>query len=351
MVEKLNQPVENLENEIDATLKDFSKERNKLKDKILKWRKDKEQEKFTLTDEEKKEILDKLEKDNPAYKQKLEIYNETSTVIDFSNTEITDEQMNYTRPLIKTFSSMIELKLNNNKLTYIDYIQELPNMKILDLSGNQIQPLENSEIFFGCTSLEELNLSENSVIDLNAMYYKNIRSTLKILKINNNKDAEYTDIKLSSLQWLENFILLENLEARNNNIAESKFFANLPNLQELYLSDNLLVNLNDMKGLPNLTIIDISNNKFWNLGLVQSWAKDISKWLITNKWSSINGLKRFSSLEKIIIDDEVMTNDQYLKFIEWGNRLWLEDQRYKETWGKSWTEVVREKINEERIRF
>lgn len=351
MVEKLNQPVEKLESDINTTLKDFSKEREKLKDRILKWRKNKEQEKFTLSEEEKKEILDKLEKDNPAFKQKLEAYDENSTVIDFSNTEITDEQIAYTRPLIKTFNGLTQLKLNNNKLEYIDYIQELPNMKILDLSGNQIQPLENSEIFFGCTSLEELNLSDNKVIDLNATYYQHIRGTLRVLKINNNRDMEYENIRLSSLQWLENFKELEIVEAENNEITESKFFANLTNLQELYLKGNSLVNLDDMKGLPNLTIIDISDNKFWNLKLLQSWGKDISKSLITNKGSSIKGLKWFWSLEKIILDDEVMKNDKYLKYVDWGVRLWMEDQKRRETGGKSGTEVIREKISEEKIRF
>ena len=351
MIEQLNQPVENLENEIGTTLKDFSQETKKLRDRILKWKKNKEQEKFTLDDEEKKAILEKLAQDNPIFKQKLESYNDTSTVIDLSSTEITDEQIDYARPLIKTFSSLQELKLNNNKLTYIDYIQELPNMKILDLRGNQIQPLENSEIFFGCTSLEYLDLSENSVIDVNATYYQHIRTTLKTLKLNNNQDREYDDIKLSSLLGLNNFSSLNTLEVSNNNIAESKFFSNISSLQELYLNGNFLVNLDDMKGLPNLTTIDISDNNFWNLKLVQSGGQNISKSLLTNKWSSISGLKWLSSLEKIIIDAEIMENDEYLKYVDWGNRLWLEDQKYRETQGEKWIEIVREKISQERIRF
>jgi hypothetical protein len=36
MVEKLNEPVESLKNEVETTLKSFSKETKILKDKILK---------------------------------------------------------------------------------------------------------------------------------------------------------------------------------------------------------------------------------------------------------------------------------------------------------------------------
>jgi hypothetical protein len=72
-------------------------------------------------------------------------------------------------------------------------------MKILHLKGNQVQPLENPEIFSGCINLEEIDLSENNVIDFSAIHLTTIRETLKTLKINNNKDIEYENIKLSSL--------------------------------------------------------------------------------------------------------------------------------------------------------
>lgn len=149
MIEKFNQPIDTLENDINASLKGFAEEEKKLKDRINRPRKDKEKEQtpYTLTPEEKEEILKKLEKDNPLFKEKMETYNETSTLVDLSEIEITDEQLEYTRPLIQTFSSLTQLELNNNNLTYIDYIQNLPNMTNLDLRGNQILPLENSEIF------------------------------------------------------------------------------------------------------------------------------------------------------------------------------------------------------------
>jgi hypothetical protein len=71
-----------------------------------------------------------------------------------------------------------------------------------------------------------------------------------------------------------------------------------------------------MKKLPNLTIIDISDNNFWNLKLIQSGGKNISKSLITNKGASISGLKKLPSLEKVILDYEVMKNEQYLKYVD-----------------------------------
>lgn len=310
----------------------------------------------------KKEILDKIEKENPNFKKILETINDTTTVLEIANLQITDEQLIIARPLIKTCTNLIEINLENNYLENIEYIQELPNVRRVNLQGNKIQSLENSEIFFGCTSLEYLDLSYNNIIEFNEIFLTNIRETLKTLKINNNKELEeeledddenkkIEAKKLSSMQWLKNFKSLEILEAKNNEITESRFFANLPNLEELYLSGNSIISLNDMKGLPNLTIIDISDNKFWNLKLVQSWGKNISKSLITNKWSSISNLKSFSSLETVIIDDEIMKNTEYLKYIDWGTRLWIEDQKWRETNGEKWTEIVREKINQERIRF
>lgn len=353
MVEKLNEPVESLKNEVETTLKSFSKETKILKDKILKWRKNTEPEKFILSDEEKKEILDQIEQKNPNFKEIVETIDDTTTVLEIANLKITDEQLAIARPLIKTYTNLIEINLEDNNLENIEYIQELAKLRKINLQGNKIKTLENSEIFFGCTSLEEIDLSNNNIINFDANYLKNIRETLKILRINNNKqlEAELEDYeekrekKLSILQWLENFKELEIIEAENNNITDSNFFANLPNLQELYLNGNLLVNLNDMKKLPNLTIIDISDNNFWNLKLIQSGGKNISKSLITNKGASISGLKKLPSLEKVILDYEVMKNEQYLKYVDWGNRLWVEDMKNQGNQGK-WIEVIREKENE-----
>jgi hypothetical protein len=40
-----------------------------------------------------------------------------------------------------------------------------------------------------------------------------------------------------------------------------------------------------------------------------------------------------------------MKNEQYLKYVDWGNRLWVEDMKNQGNQGK-WIEVIREKENE-----
>jgi Leucine-rich repeat (LRR) protein len=110
--------------------------------------------------------------------------------LEIANLKITDEQLAIARPLIKTYTNLIEINLEDNNLENIEYIQELAKLRKINLQGNKIKTLENSEIFFGCTSLEEIDLSNNNIINFDANYLKNIRETLKILRINNNKQLE-----------------------------------------------------------------------------------------------------------------------------------------------------------------
>ncbi len=303
-------------------------------------KKDKEFVPYTISDEEKQEILEKLWKENNKYKESLEQYDENSTRIILNNLWITDDQLTYTWPIIMSFTNAEFLELKDNELTYIDYIQELPKLRKLDLSNNHIEWLEWSILFFSwCTSLEEIDFSDNHITWINWDVFANVAWTIKKITIKNNADMTYPDLKLKELINLQILESLEVLDVSNNKINKCSRFHDLPNLKELNISNNEITSLIWLKNLPSLENIDISNNSIWNVELIRSWGKDFAKGVVTWPNASITALKGLNSLEQITIDEVVMKNRTYFLYVDGANWLLLEGEKYVNTWWKKWIKI------------
>lgn len=326
-----------------ATIKNIERVKEKTKTETF-WifpKKEKELVPYTISDEEKQKILEKLWKENNKYKESLEKYDENSTRIILNNLWITDDQLIYTWPIIMSFANAEFLELKDNELTYIDYIQELPKLRKLDVSNNHIEWVEWAVFFSWCTSLEEIDFSDNHITWINWDVFANIAATIKKIIIRNNADATYPDLKLSELINLEILESLETLDVSNNKINKCSRFHDLPNLKELNISGNEITTLSWLKNLPSLESIDISNNLIWNVKLISSWGKDFTKSIVTWANASISALKGLSSLEQVTIDEVIIKNRTYFLYVDGANRLLLEGEKYINTWWKKWIKINR----------
>lgn len=142
------------------------------------------------------------------------------------------------------FSPTIEtLYLYSNNITRIrsQTLQPLKNLKLLDLSGNQISDLVLwNGIFSNMKGLENLILQENRIAKISSKIFKGLKHLARIY-----------------------------LQHNRISIIEPGSFDNLPSLVELKLSHNRLGSFPVLSHTPNLLLLDLSFNR---LGTIRDMA-------------------------------------------------------------------------------
>lgn len=154
--------------------------------------------------------------------------------------------------------------------------QRLLSLEYLDLSANLLgdQSLKHSACQGGWPSLQTLNLSQNSLSDLE-MTGKSLSHlrNLSLLDISQNnfgeipdvcewpKNLKYLNLSSTHIPKLTTCIppTLEVLDVSANNLKE--FGLQLPFLKELYLTNNQLKTLPGAAPIPNLVAMSVRRNK------------------------------------------------------------------------------------------
>ncbi|KAK1349877.1 regulatory subunit of protein phosphatase 1 [Hamiltosporidium tvaerminnensis] len=116
-----------------------------------------------------------------------------------------------------------DLDLNDNEIKNINGLENLPNLKILDLSFNLITQISNISL----THLRELYLISNDIEKI-----ENLENLPNLIKL---------DLACNSIKKLENLI-------------------NLPLLEELYLGNNYISKVENIEELKNLKVLALQNN-------------------------------------------------------------------------------------------
>ncbi|KAF1587543.1 Toll-like receptor 2 type-2, partial [Eudyptes moseleyi] len=176
-------------------------------------------------------------------------------------------------------SLLTKVTVDNTKVFLVPcrLSQHLLSLEYLDLSANLLGDfsLEHSACQGGWPSLQTLNLSQNSLSDLE-MTGKSLShlSNLIVLDISQNNFGEIPDV----CKWPKNLkylnlsstqipklttcipLTLEVLDVSANNLRE-EFGLQLPFLKELYLAKNQLKALPGAAPIPNLVAMSVRRNK------------------------------------------------------------------------------------------
>ena len=147
---------------------------------------------------------------------------------------------------------------NIKKITEINGLNKLKDLKTLDLRQNDISKIEGLE---NLENLKELILGGNNIVKIQGL--NNLRN-LENLELWNNKITEIANLgclislkelkleynHITKIQRLDNLIHLKNLSLWHNKIMEIEGLENLTDLKCLDLSDN--EEISELKGLGNL---------------------------------------------------------------------------------------------------
>ena len=174
--------------------------------------------------------------------------------------------------------NLTELILSNNDITFFPSINQLELLETLDVSNNNIEQL--GEDLSGLSNLREFIARNNNICDISAL---DDLTSLEILDLSENdlgcggvgvspdfssllnapllREIYLNDNNLSSIEDLRGKVLpLEVLHLENNNLTDITPIGDYTGIEELVLYNNNISDIDDLSGMINVTEIDLSDN-------------------------------------------------------------------------------------------
>ncbi|EIW72482.1 hypothetical protein TREMEDRAFT_25688, partial [Tremella mesenterica DSM 1558] len=150
--------------------------------------------------------------------------------------------------------SVKELSVAGNRLTGLTSVDHLRGLRILDLSKNKLEMVNQLACLH---ELKELRLNDNVITDITSIM--NLEH-LTSLSVSGNK---ISSVDFSKAKWGN----LENFDLCNNCINTIKHLDKLEKLLHLNLDGNQLKSLTTIETLPQLNILKISDNQLSSLNI------------------------------------------------------------------------------------
>ncbi len=144
------------------------------------------------------------------------------------------------------FTNLEEINLSTNSIHNLEPLKYYPHLKRLDLSANEP---EDIYVLGSLLDLETLNLSKTKILTYDTL---NTLHKLRQLDISFN---DLTDI--SSINLIPN---LQILDISNNNLTNIDRLSKCTKLTSLKINNNQITDLTPLLSLPNLQTLDITNN-------------------------------------------------------------------------------------------
>lgn len=204
-------------------------------------------------------------------------------------------------------TTLTSLELYENRLKTLKGVEELVNLRVLDVSYNRLKTIE-LEFVGKLTRLEKLYVAENRLKEMVDLP-KCIGKTLKVLDLGGNALREIKGLKeCVALQelWLgknkiaqigdglESLSKLKIISVQSNRLINVRGVNTLEALEELYLSDCGIV-LDDVGGaelerLTKLNTLDLTNNRIDSTIHMPNLPQLTDLWLAGNAVASFEAL-------------------------------------------------------------
>lgn len=169
---------------------------------------------------------------------------------------------------LKNLQNIKYICLDGNNLKNINAVQNWTNVIDMSFQNNQIEELPNLS---GLTQLQSCNVSNNKIKTINNI---SILENLEKLEIDNNE--------LISLEGIQNLANLKILSCSNNQIEKLDGLATLTNLRNLNINKNQIQDITKLKKNEALEYLYMDNNYILNFDVL-SELKNLQKYSIYNQ--------------------------------------------------------------------
>ncbi|RFU33273.1 hypothetical protein B7463_g3082, partial [Scytalidium lignicola] len=206
-------------------------------------------------------------------------------------------------------NTLEELDLYDNLIAHIRGLDELTNLKSLDLSFNKIKHIKKVNHLKELTDLYFVQNKISTIDGLSGL--QNLRNlelaANRIREIQNLETLEGLEElwlgknKITNISGLESLKKLKILSIQSNRIREIAGLDGLANLEELYISHNAITSLSGLDDVPKLRVLDISNNQIPSL----QGLKHLTQ--LEEVWASYNKIGDFTEVERELADKKNLT--------------------------------------------
>jgi|GEM_PF-343738 len=183
---------------------------------------------------------------------------------------------------LKDFVSLRSLNLNAQKNNAFSKFPVLTGLEEIDLSGNNFGSgnagLMNLLAQF--SSLKKINLGTNGISSLNVLtnYYMQSRDWLGFFRDREEvkplfeklEDLNVSGNSISDLEALVYYKNLKRLDLSSNTVSDVSILGTMKDLEYLNLSGTMISSLDSLKGLSKLTELNISSTNIVNIDAIKS---------------------------------------------------------------------------------
>ena len=193
-------------------------------------------------------------------------------------------------------ASLTRLKAPNKNIRALTGLEFAINLTWLDLGTVYVSgegfinsnEISNLSPLSGLTSLERLDLGDNSISDVSALRPRCLTS-LEVLDLSSNS--------ISDVSALSGLTSLETLWLGSNSISDITPLSGLTSLKTLWFSFNSISDVSALSGLTSLESLSLSGNSISDITPLSSLTNLERLYLNNNSISDVSALSGLTSLE------------------------------------------------------
>jgi len=218
-------------------------------------------------------------------------------------------QLNMIKSCVGGLINIRVLDLSDNKIQKIENLDKLTNLRMLNLKCNNITVIEGLEKL---SNLEELHLNINQIKKIEGLENQ---INLRDLVLGRNC--------IERIEGLDNLENLQKLELGSNQINRIDGLNRLKNLRELDMCGNRIRKIENIANLNQLQMLDLDRNLIRTIEGLDQLVQLISLDLRANNIRFLEGLDEQQALIKLYLDNNQIHTIKGLDGLNAIQELWL----------------------------
>lgn len=188
------------------------------------------------------------------------------------------------------------LDLSGNQIREIDFMGNFPKLEFLHLKENQIKEIKGLEKL---TNLAELYLSSNQITEIKGLD-----------KLKNLTVLDLSENNISKIKGLDSLFNLCYIFLHGNNIEKIEGIENLENLRELNLGENQISKIEGLNNLENLHELNLGENRISKIEGLDTLINLRTLYLYNNQIATLEGVENLKNLHFIDLRNNIISKNK-----------------------------------------